>query len=160
METKVTVMGDALGNVITPAKENPEYGHVRIEQQRSMVDENGFIRRKTVSALLHGTIEDLNASNFFVGQTLPGRIIVQESLEPFNKKDPNRDLKVAGKTGIICRVEDQPIYRRTVYSTRENAVDVLISHTNKEELLEAYNREKQSEKSSAIKPSTSFSLND
>jgi hypothetical protein len=43
---------------------------------------------------------------FYAGQELPGTIVIEESLTPFNKKAPERDLKIAGETGIVCRVGD------------------------------------------------------
>ena len=46
---------------------------------------------------------------------LPGKIVVVESLTPFNPENPDRDLKIAGGTGVICRIDDQPIYRQTFY---------------------------------------------
>lgn len=109
-----------------------------------------------MSALIKAPVDILKEMNYQAGQVLNGQIIIKESLTPFNKKDPDRDLKVAGKTGIVCRVDDQPIYRKTVYSTSSNATDITIQHTNIDELKEAYIA--QSAVSSAIKPNEEFTL--
>jgi hypothetical protein len=152
MNSKVKVVADATtGAVINPSN-NPEYGYVRLEQVRTLIDDNGFLRRKTLSTLIHGTIAELQASDFYAGQELPGNITIVESLEPFNKSNPERDLKIAGETGIICKFDGNPIYRKTKYSPAANAVDVTIQHDNVDELREAYAR------ASATKmaPNTSF----
>jgi len=44
MESKTKVTGDELGNVITQSVNNPDYGYVRVEQVRSMYDDNSFLR--------------------------------------------------------------------------------------------------------------------
>lgn len=152
MNSKVKVVADATGAVVHVSTNNPEYGYVRFEQVKSIIDDNGFLRRKSVSALVHGTTSELLAMNFFSGQELPGNIIVQESLAPFNAKNPERDLKVAGDTGIVCTLDGQAIYRRTMYSNASNAQDTLIKHDNINELRAAYNMQ---EKISAINPSVS-----
>ena len=84
-----------------------------------------------------------------MGQDLPGNILIKESLEPFNSKNPERDLKVAGDTGIVCRFEGNPIYRKTYYSVSSNAQDVFIQHDNVAELRAAYGASKTN--SNAIK---------
>jgi len=152
--SKVKVVADATtGSVINLSVNNPEYGYVRLEQKRSIVDDNGFLRVKPVSTLLHGTVSELKAAGFFAGQELNGQIVIQERLTPFNEKSPEKDLKVAGSTGIVCTLEGQPIYRRTLYTAVSNAADTLIKHDNVEQLRNAYAA--QAGKSSAIKPNLS-----
>jgi hypothetical protein len=85
-----------------------------------------------------------------------GKIVVEESLTPWNKNNPERDLKVAGATGIICRVEGAPIYRRTRFSFNAKSVDTYIQHDNVSELRAAF----ETEKSSAMKPNEDFSIKD
>lgn len=139
MNAKVKVVADAkTGSVINVSEHNPEYGFVRLEQTRTHIDSNGFLRRKVVSALVHGTVAELQESGFFEGQVLPGTILIKESLEPFNKKNPERDYKIAGDTGILCTLDGAPIYRKTIYSLQSNVEDILIQHTNTEELRNAY----------------------
>ena len=143
MNSKVTVLADeATGSVVNVSKNNPDYGYIRVEQIRTMIDDNGFLRRKPVSALIPGTVEELQATGFFAGQQLDGKIVVQESLEAFNEKEPTRDLKVAGETGIVCTLGGLPIYRRTKMSFNGNSEDSLIKHDNIEELRQAYQNAK------------------
>ena len=110
-----------------------------------------------MTALIQAPIGILQEMNYYAGQQLEGSIVIKESLTPFNRKDPSRDLKIAGKTGIVCTVEGQPIYRKTLYTQAANAVDVTIQHDNVEELREAYQRA-QFETQSAIKPNEDFTL--
>jgi hypothetical protein len=148
MNTKVKVVGDATTGSVITLSGNAQFGYVRLEQVRSVIDDNGFLRRKPVSTLIHGDINELKAMNFYAGQELPGQIVIKEALEPFNSKTPERDLKVAGSTGIVCTFEGAPIYRKTVYTTASNATDTLIKHDNVDQLRDAY--AVQAGKSSAI----------
>ena len=114
---------------------------------------------KPVSTLLHSTVTELEAAGFYNGQELPGQIVIQERLTPFNDKAPQKDLKVAGSTGIVCTLEGAPIYRRTIYRTDVNAQDVTIKHDNVSQLREAY--AVQAGKSSAIenaRPTEDFNI--
>ena len=161
MNTKVKVVGDATTVSVITLSGNAQFGYVRLEQVRSIIDDNGFLRRKPVSTLIHGDINELKAMNFYVGQELPGQIVIKEALEPFNSKTPERDLKVAGSTGIVCTSEGAPIYRKTVYTTASNATDTLIKHDNVDQLREAYAI--QAGKSSAIinaRPAADLSIED
>ncbi len=85
---------------------------------------------------IKGKIEDLKMFGFKNNESIPGKIVVRESFMPFNLKDSERDLKIAGDTGIICRVDDQPIYRQTFFTYDLNAQDELIAHTNTDEIRE------------------------
>ena len=152
MNSKVKVVGDSTtGAVVNLSDNNPVYGYIRSEQTRVMIDDNGFVKPRTISTLLQGEVETLESLNYFAGQELPGTIAIKESLEPFNKKNPERDLKIAGETGIVCTLKGAPIFRKTVYSTVSNTEDVLIKHDNVDELRAAY-----ANKSNAIKANTNF----
>jgi hypothetical protein len=141
MNSTVKIVADATtGAVVRVSETNPEFASVRLEQVRTVIGNNNFIERKTVSTLLQGATADLTAMGFYAGQELPGTIVIEESLTPFNKKNPERDLKIAGETGIICSVGGQPIYRRAVFSTASNAQDTLIKHDNVEQLRSAYSQ--------------------
>jgi hypothetical protein len=148
---------EATGAVVNVSTNNPEYGYIRVQQVRTMIDDNGFLRRKPVSALIPGTLAELQESGFFAGQQLDGKIIVEESLEPFNEKTPERDLKVAGETGIVCTLGGQPIYRRTKFSFDASSTDTLIKHDNVEELRAAYAVGKSKAIENA-RPSDDFSI--
>jgi len=139
MNSTVKIVADATtGAVVKISDNNPDFASVKVEQTRMVIGNNNFIERKNVSALLQGPTVDLQLMGFYAGQELPGTIVIEESLTPFNKKTPERDLKIAGETGIICTVGGQPIYRRAVYSTASNAQDTLIKHDNVEQLRSAY----------------------
>jgi hypothetical protein len=158
MNSKVVVLADeTTGAVVNVSNNNPEYGYIRVQQVRTMIDDNGFLRRKPISALIPGTLAELKESAFFAGQQLDGKIVVEESLEPFNDKTPERDLKVAGETGIVCTLGGLPIYRRTKFSFDAIGADTLIKHDNVEELKAAYNRGKSSAIQNA-RPSDDFSI--
>ena len=132
---KVTIVADKNGNVVTVSPNNPEYGWIFVEQTTSQF-ENGWMRKVVRKARINGRVDELVAAKFTAGQEIPGRIIVLESLVPFNQEEPDRDLKIAGKTGIICRFDDQPIYRQSYFTTNMNSHDELINHTNRDEIRE------------------------
>lgn len=148
MKSKVIVTADAAGNVVVPSPNNPEWGHIRVTQKRIVIDERGFARPKIASALIAGTIKDLKQFGWKAGQELDGTIFYKEQLEPFNKKEPKRDMKIAGKTGIPCTIEGKPIYRKGFYSTNPNQDDIhiideygcILSHDNGDEIREAYKK--------------------
>lgn len=139
---KVVVTADKLGNVIGVSENKPEYGYVRVQQTGAFINDKGWLKIGRRSALIKGLVKDLQEANFQDGQELPGKVVVMESLTPFNNENPERDLKIAGDTGIICRIEDQPIYRQTFYTSNENAEDQLIMHTNSEEIKEVLNAQR------------------
>ena len=139
MNSKVKVTAEEVtGNVVVVSKNNPEWGHIRVEQSRTTIDDNGFARKRNISALIHGTVEDLKSFKWVNGQEVPGKIIAKESLEPFNYNQAERDYKIAGKTGIVCCQDGQPIYRKTFYTLNSSAEDVLVAHNNVEDIRAAY----------------------
>jgi len=133
---KVAVAADKNGNVIGISPNNPEYGWIRVEQNARVINDRGWLRNAKRSALIKGKVEDLVASNYKDGEEITGKIIVVESHEPFNPENPDRDIKIAGDTGVICRVDDQAIYRQTFFTPNVNAQDELIMHTNADEIKE------------------------
>lgn len=155
MNSKVTVVADPETGAVINKSSNPEYGYVKLAQARTTIDDNGFLRKTVLTALIQAPIDILQEMGYYAGQMLDGKIIIKESLAPFNKKDPSRDLKVAGRSGIVCTVNGSPIYRKTVYAQAANAEDITIQHDNTEELRNAYALET---KSSAIKPNQDFAI--
>jgi hypothetical protein len=164
MNAKVVVITDVAGNVITQSKKSQEYGFIRVSQMRPDFDNRGFASIKEVSALIHGTIEALKKFNWHANQELDGKIVVREQLKPFNTKDPERDIKFAGDTGVICTHEGQPIYRKNFYTLNLNATDVLVEHTNKEQIYAAIQNNKEvitddvTAQESAMQPNADFDL--
>lgn len=143
MDGKVVVKADEQGNIIGVSANNPEYGYVKLQQLTMQINDEGWLRQSLRTALIKGKVEDLVASNFKAEQVLPGKIIVRESLTPFNPENPDKNLKIAGSTGIVCRVDDQPIYRQTFYTQNENAIDEFIMHDNTSEIKEVMNAQKE-----------------
>ena len=94
--SKVRISPDEQGNAIRVSKNNPEYAHIRVTQERVDFSASGWVNRKVFSTLIHGKTEDLNEMGFTSGQELPGNIIVMESFD-----GRQEDLKMAGDTGII-----------------------------------------------------------
>mgnify|MGYP003136778477 CR=1 FL=1 len=137
MQNSVNIIADDMGNVIRQSSSNSEYGYVRLGQKRVTFGVNGWVKSSNVSTLIHGKLEDLQEMGFKANESLSGKIIIRESLEPFSNNDPDRDYKYAGDTGIICCVDGQPIYRKTFFVPNVDAEDVLIAHTNGADIREA-----------------------
>jgi hypothetical protein len=157
MESKVYVVGDPTTKaVIVQSKVNPEYGYVKVVQTKQLVDVNGFLRRIQVPALIHGYVGELKLGGYYANQELNGRVVIRESLTPFNEKDPSKDLKVAGTTGVVCKVNNQPIYRKTVYTDMSTLQEQLIQHDNVEEIRASFRAQQAS--TAAIKPNEEFSI--
>jgi hypothetical protein len=166
MNKSVKVTADEAGNVIVKSQTNPEYGHIRVEQTRMIIDNSGFARKMKLSALIPGTVEDLKGFEWTANESVDGKVIVRQSLAPFNKKDPERDYKIAGDTGIVCCVDGQPIYRKHFYTSDTTAVDYDtndqneevkggLKHTNGLEIQAAY---AQSKEQAALEPNENFNL--
>lgn len=137
MLSKVYVTANEAGQVVIPSKDNSNYGHIRVEQKRTVITDKGWVRSKVLSALMHGTVEELESLGFVAGEILPGKIVIKESLTPFNTKEPSVDFKIAGKTGIVCMVNEQPIYRKCFYNQSGTDTDDTISHTNGDMIRQA-----------------------
>jgi hypothetical protein len=150
--SKVTVAPDEQGNAIRVSKNNPEYGHVRIVQNSVQFNAQGWVNKKQLSTLIHGTVEDLNDLEFKANMELDGNIIVREQLTAFNQNDPSRDLKIAGETGIVCKGVDQEtgevkeIYRKSFYDPTGLQKSNIIPHINGDEIREANGTETKSKK--------------
>lgn len=132
MQKKVNILADDMGNVVRLSKNNPEYGYIRLSYKDNSIGTNGWLKSRELTTLILGTVENLTAYVKSLGNDLrlSGKIVVKESLEPFNANDPDRDLKYAGDTGIICCQDGQPIYRKTEYTYDVDATDVLVKHNN------------------------------
>ena len=45
MNSKVVVLGDeTTKTVVNVSENNPDYGYIRVQQVRTMIDDNGFLR--------------------------------------------------------------------------------------------------------------------
>jgi hypothetical protein len=141
--SKVRVAADINGNVIGVSQNNPEYGYIRVEQSVTQISEAGWLKPVKRSALIKGKVEDLAEAGFVEGHELSGKIIVRESLTSFNPENPDRDLKIAGATGVVCTIDDQPIYRQTFFTSNQEACDDLITHDNTVEIREVQAAQKE-----------------
>jgi putative methionine-R-sulfoxide reductase with GAF domain len=136
--SKVRINPDEQGNAIRVSKNNPEYAHMRITQERVDFGSNGWVNRKVFSALIHGKTEDLTEMGFKANEELPGNIVVVESFE-----GRTEDLKIAGETGIVCKGVDtetgeiKDIYRTTRYDSSGQMQSIMIPHVNGDEIREA-----------------------
>ena len=123
--------------IVRQSKNNSEYGYVRLQQDRVTYSNGGWLKRSNVSTLLHGKVEDFDAIGIKDQTELTGKIIIKEQTTPFSSNDPDRDLKYAGETGIICCAFGEPIYRKTFFVADLNAEDVFVAHTNGDAIREA-----------------------
>ena len=152
----VRVVGDEAGSVIHPTR-NPLRGYVKVVQDRPMFDDRGHVRMQTISAIIHGTHEDLNKLDYKAGEKIEGKIIVLESLIPFNPNNPDYHIKKAGGV-TVCKVGDKPIYRKTLYTEVMSKEDNLIQHDNVDELRAAYNLQQESISNESSSASEDFEL--
>lgn len=153
MNSKVIVSADDNGNVIRQTK-NEEWSNVLLTQSKLTFSNNNVMGNKPKSVLmLIRTDEALamqEAGVLFAGQELDGNIIVEEQTMPFNETDPDRDLKVAGDTGIICATADgEPIYRKSRYDASGTLTDTLVPHANGAEIRAAMGLETKTETKAA-----------
>ena len=129
----VKVIANKEGNALTVSPKNPEYGWVAVESIQPTFSE-GFMRLGRRVAFIAGTVKDLQAFGFTVNQELPGKIVVKEGLEPLNAGDATIGIKypnaAAKAQGLSCMVDDQPVYRKSFYTTNGEATDVLVAHNN------------------------------
>ena len=134
----IKVVADEQGNVIRVSKNNPEWGFVRIQQQRGGWNNKGFFNTKNRSFLLKAELEELKQMDLTLDTEFSGNIRVVESFE-----GRQEDLKMAGDTGIICKGVDpetgevRDIYRITEYDQSGQLQDVMIPHINGEEIRNA-----------------------
>ena len=134
----VNVEADDMGNIIRVSENNPEYGTIRVSQTAvSFV--NGWAKSQSKSALIPGKVEDLQmfVDAFVNDGKIEGKVVVKESLDSFNSLNPDRDLKYAFNGGPLCVYEDQPIYRKSFFTTNLKEQDEFITHTNGDEIREA-----------------------
>ncbi len=134
-----TVKGDGAGNSVIPSTNNPKYGYIKVAQVRTDIDdETGFAKMRPMTALIPGEIPALKSFGWKEGQEVEGKIYVREQLKPFNLKEPDKDIKQAGETGVNCTLNGSPIYRKHFFSKNVNVEDIRLQHDNTEEIKAAY----------------------
>ena len=136
-QQKVVIVKDDMGNAIRVSKNNAEYAHVRLSQTKSWLSAMGWFTKRDITTLIHGKTEDLQKSGIGRMKKLPGNIRIVEQLTPFSESNPDRDVKHAGQTGVVCCQDGQPIYRKTFYDATAQLEDELVAHTNGDAIREA-----------------------
>jgi len=142
LENSVKIIPNEEGDIIRKVRNNLEYGCIKLQQKRVSSINTLWVKSFNITCFVIGTIEWFQKMDLNTHQTLSGKIIILESLElePFSmNKNPERDYKIAGDTGLICSVDGQPIYRKTAYTYDEKAEDVLIEMNNKQQLDQKIN---------------------
>tara|TARA_R100000329_G_C7605501_1_gene214799 strand:+ start:228 stop:842 length:615 start_codon:yes stop_codon:yes gene_type:complete len=148
---KIKVVANNEGNIISVSPHNPEWGSIRIQQNTYTWNNKGFRNANKRTFFLKAKIDELKECDYTVDTQFSGNIIIKESFEPFftntNHKDYERlrdkDLKMAGDTGIICKGVDpetgelRSIYRTTEYDHTGQLPDTLIPHVNGDEIRAA-----------------------
>tara|TARA_R100000231_G_scaffold46258_4_gene39752 strand:+ start:2337 stop:2933 length:597 start_codon:yes stop_codon:yes gene_type:complete len=140
---KIKVVPDELGNIIRVSKNNPKWGFIRVQQELGMWNKQGFFDHKTRSYLMKGEIEKLQPLGITADTTFEGNLVRIESFEPFRNTEPERDLKIAGDTGVICKGVDpdtgeiRDIYHTMEYDASGTVKDQLIPHVNGQEIRDA-----------------------
>lgn len=139
--SKVKVFADDFGSVVFISPNNPEYGYIRVEQDCPVFNSKGWFDFKKRCAIIPGKTADLKraveAGFFKANKELPGKIVAKEQLEPLMESNTDFGLKRAGTDGPVLLFEDQRIYRRTFYTENLTETDVLIQHTNIDEIKTA-----------------------
>tara|TARA_R110000744_G_scaffold235501_1_gene353185 strand:- start:713 stop:1300 length:588 start_codon:yes stop_codon:yes gene_type:complete len=142
-KSTVVIMPDEHGNKIRVSNNNPDYGHIRLQQNATFIGSNNFVKTQNRSTLVHGKVEELQEAGFADMESLTGQLVIKEQINVFSSKDSDRDLKMAGDTGIICKAVDMetgeivPIYRKTFFTSDMTMTDILVSHVNSDEIREA-----------------------
>jgi len=132
-EKRVVVLGDELGNVINLTK-NPKIGYIKVTQLTESISNSRWIKIESRNALIKGDIKSLKMLNYKSNQALDGKIIILESTIPFSIDFPERDYKIAGSTGVICKYNDMPIYRISKYTDDLTEEDQFVKLNNNDEI--------------------------
>ena len=141
-KSNVDIMPDEHGNKIRVSTNNPEFGYIRLNQNTTTIGTNNWLKSQNRSTLVHGKVEELEQS-FSNMDSIPGQLVIREQIIAFDTNDSDRDLKMAGETGVICKAVDTetgeivPIYRKTFFDPTMNMTDVLVPHVNSDEIREA-----------------------
>lgn len=145
MATKVNIIANEKGALVTPYQSDATYGYVHLETTATSIN-GGWLRESKRTHLLKGTTELLEKYVSTMGSngTLPGCIAIVECVEsniPAEfAKQLNKDLtheeaiknflKRAGKDGDVLTAGGERILRFTVYDPSGTRQDVLVAHDN------------------------------
>ena len=156
----VTKTGEIIEDTcVVPSKKNPTVmGYVSFYQVAPMTSKNKRLDMEIEHwAISVGRIDRFEAK-YEAGQILPGRIAIEETLEPPNAEDIEQDLKFASnackEAGRPCTINGDMIYQIKYYDPTGQAKDVLLAHDNFEEIEEvnaAYKAAANKANSSALR---------
>lgn len=120
------------GQVVVPSTNNPDYGYIRVEQTKNIFTNSSgrtWLRQIKLSALILGEVEQLRLMGYRAGQTLPGQIVIRESLDATNPENPMQDIKINPDTKEVLMLDGQKIYRTSIYTENPNEqYDILVQH--------------------------------
>lgn len=136
MKTKVIVKAHPETNQVLTANANKaDWSTVRLEQSTPVMRGRILNVDKRV-AFVTGPTELFKQLNLTADTEYPvsGKLVVKEALEPFYE---GQQPKVASGTTVVCRKDDQPIYREVQFTQDMSEADVFIAHTNSVEIKEA-----------------------
>jgi hypothetical protein len=139
--SKVKVECNKQGDLISQSPRVSKWGWIRVTQTRYLIEEDSNILKPIFcSALVQGYIRDLRQLDWHNGMELPGKIVFRDSMTPYRSVKPEKDYKIAGRTGIICTVDGKPIYRKYFYTEDDYLEDVFIpcDETCREKIKSVY----------------------
>lgn len=156
--SKISIKPNADGAPISAYKSNPEFGYIVLESSVSTVD-NGWLRKKTRTALVRAEIPLLVEFVAGMGNKIPGHIVVREYLESelpaniqaqFDKADDYEEavaqfVKRAGEDGPELTVGGERIFRFSDYDATGQLQDISVVHDNQAEIAEFRASQKEAE---------------
>jgi hypothetical protein len=146
----VRIVPGKTGQLVTPGKNNKEYGFIQMESVEHTIV-NGWLRQVKRNCLLRGDTEGLsNYVKSLKDLTLPGKICILEYTEdtiPANiqKEFLNQNLpfseaispfvKRAGADGPVLTKDGKKIVKFQKYDMSGDVLDVMVSHDNVTEVM-------------------------
>jgi hypothetical protein len=107
-----------------------ELGSIRVEQETNMLN-GSFLNNRRRVAFIGGTIAALEALvakyNIKAGMTLPGKIVIKESLEPmYNNQPAKMNPATQQPVGVTVDNKFYPVYMQMNYVEDPSIADKLI----------------------------------
>jgi hypothetical protein len=147
------------GLTITKFENNPEEGYLVLMQNKPKLValfSGTQLKMQSSTCLLKGAVDMLEfmVEEWSEAGKIPGNIITSEFLEkdlPISLYTEDGDLKayaenlrkVAGDTGVTCKLGGQDIFRMKSYTADLTITDTLIAHDNAAEITAAQRAAKQ-----------------
>lgn len=141
--SKVQIVPNKDGKVVSAYKSNPEFGYIQL-QQNAMVIDGGWVRNKKKSCLLRAEMTTLEAFlKQYPSLAVPGNIVTKEFLESevpadmaarFIRKDGDYEdnisgyIKRAGADGEELTVGGERILRFSFYDPTGQDTDIRVQH--------------------------------